>query len=228
MALLKLIKLILNSVLSRKGASFSAIDLKNFYLDTPMPDPEYVCVEISDIPDEFILEYNLLGWDRNGWMYFKICQGCYSLPQAGIFANNLLQSRLVAEGYYEAASTPGLWHHKWCPVQFCLIVDNFGIKYVGLKHFNHLLDLLKKYHGVQVNMAGDKLASMDINWDFAGKRCCINMPGYIDNLLLKFKHPCPHKPCLSPHKCLPISYGATMQLTPESDTSDLVDDVCKQ
>jgi hypothetical protein len=54
------------------------------------------------------------------------------------------------------------------------------------------------------------------------------MPGYIDNLLLKFKHPHPHKPRLSPHKCLPISYDATTQLTPESDTSDLLDDVHKQ
>jgi hypothetical protein len=60
-ALLKHIKLILNSVLSRKGTRFSTIDLNNFYLDTHMPDPEYVYVKISDIPDEFILEYNLLG-----------------------------------------------------------------------------------------------------------------------------------------------------------------------
>ncbi len=41
-ASLKLVKLLLNNVLSRKGACFSSIDLKNFYLDTPMPDQEYV------------------------------------------------------------------------------------------------------------------------------------------------------------------------------------------
>jgi hypothetical protein len=39
-ALLELVKLLLNSVLSRKGARFSTIDIKNFYLDTPMPNPE--------------------------------------------------------------------------------------------------------------------------------------------------------------------------------------------
>jgi hypothetical protein len=33
-ALLELVKLLLNSVLSRKGAWFSTIDLKNLYLDT--------------------------------------------------------------------------------------------------------------------------------------------------------------------------------------------------
>ncbi len=41
-ASLELLKLLLNSVLSWKGAHFSFINLKNFYLDTPMPEPEYV------------------------------------------------------------------------------------------------------------------------------------------------------------------------------------------
>ena len=46
-ALLKLVKLLLNSVLSRKGAWFSSIDLKNFYLDTPMLDLEYVLINLG-------------------------------------------------------------------------------------------------------------------------------------------------------------------------------------
>ena len=78
-----------------------------------MPNPEYVRIKISDIPAEFIKEYNLTGKDRDGWIYFEICQGWYGLPQAGILANNLLRIRLEAEGYYEAATTFGLWHHKW-------------------------------------------------------------------------------------------------------------------
>jgi hypothetical protein len=78
-----------------------------------MPETEYVCIKILDIPDEFIDEYKLTGLDRDGWIYFEICQGCYGLPQAGILANNLLCSHLEAEGFYEAASTPSLWHHKW-------------------------------------------------------------------------------------------------------------------
>jgi hypothetical protein len=129
-ALLVLVKLLLNSVLSRKGARFSTINIKNFYLDTPMPDPEYHCIKISDIPDKFFTEYNLGSGDREGWIYFEIQKGCYGLPQAGILANDLLCSHLLIEGFYEAASTPGLWRHKWRPLQFCLIVDDFGVEYV--------------------------------------------------------------------------------------------------
>jgi hypothetical protein len=88
------------------------IGLKNFYLDTPMPKPEYVCINILDIPNEFINKHKLAGLDRDGWIYFEISQACYGLPQAGILANDLLCSCLKADGFYEAASTPGLWHHK--------------------------------------------------------------------------------------------------------------------
>jgi len=127
-ASLELIKLMINSVISRKGARFACIDIKNFYLDTPMEDPEYVRIKITDIPEEFILEYGLAGLeDKNGWIYFEICRGCYGLPQAGILAKNLLRRQLEEEGYYEAHSTPGLWRHKWRPIQFCLIVDDFGV-----------------------------------------------------------------------------------------------------
>ncbi len=227
-ATLELVEILLNSVFSRKGACFSSIDLKNFYLDMPMPDPEYVRVKISDIPAEFIKEYDLAGWNRDGWIYFEIQQGCYGLPQSGILADNLLQSRLEVEGYYESASAPGLWHHKWRPIQFCLIVDDFGVKYVGIEHFNHLMDLLKKYHGVQFNMVGDKFVGINIKWDYAGQRCRISMEGYIKSLLIKFKHPCPTKSRLSPYKCAPNAYGVKAQLTPEMNTSKLLDDNRKQ
>ena len=119
---------------------------------------------------------------------------------------------------------PGLWCCKWHPLPFCLIVDDFGVEYVGIELFNFLLDILKRYHGVQFNIAGDKLAGISIKWDYAGKRCCLSMPGYVDNLLIKFKHPHPLKRRLLPYTCLPIFYGAKTQLTPEVDTSALLDD----
>ncbi len=46
-ASLKLVKLLLNSILSRKDARFSTIDIKNFYLDTPMTDSEYVRITLG-------------------------------------------------------------------------------------------------------------------------------------------------------------------------------------
>ncbi len=105
------------------------INLNKIYLHMPMVDPKYVHIKITDIPKEFILDYGLAGKDdRNRWIYFEIRCDCYGLPQAGIFANDLLCGRLEKEGYYEATATPGLWKHKWWPIQFCLIVNGFGIE----------------------------------------------------------------------------------------------------
>ncbi len=72
-------------------------------------------------------------------------------------------------------------------------------------------------------MAGDKFAGIDIKWDYVKCQCCISMPGYIENLLIKFKHPRPSKPCLSPYKWIPIFYGAKAQLTPEANASECLD-----
>ncbi len=107
-------------------------------------------------------------------------------------------------------------------------MDDFGVEYVGIEHFNHLLDLLKKYHRVQFNMAGDKFAGINIKWYYAGRRCRISMQGYIKTLLIKFNHPRPTKLCLSPYKCAPIAYDVKTQLTPETETSELLDDNRKQ
>ncbi len=166
------------------------------------------------------MEYGLAGLeDKNGWIYFEICQGCYGLPQAGILANNLLRGRLEEEGYYKVHSTPGLWRHKWCPIQFCLIVDDFCVEYVGIEHFNHLLELLKKYHQIQTNMTRNKIAGINVQWDFLGQRARIDMQTYIDTLLLTLDWPMPRKRQLSPFIATPIAYGPKTQLTPEEDTS---------
>jgi hypothetical protein len=76
-------------------------------------------------------------------------------------------------------------------------------------------------------MAGDKLAGIAIKWDYHNRCCRLSIPGYIDNILTKFTHPRPRRAQCSPHKCLPIAYGAKTQLTPDTDTSPLLDDVRK-
>ena len=43
------------------------------------------------------------------------------------------------------ASTPqGFWRHRTRPITFSLVVDNFGVKYVGKEHADHLINCLKE------------------------------------------------------------------------------------
>ncbi len=73
-------------------------------------------------------------------------------------------------------------------------------------------------------MAGNKFAGINIKWDYVKRWCRISMPDYIKNLLIKFKHPRPSKPHLSPYKCIPIAYGAKAQLMPKANSSERLDD----
>ena len=113
-------------------------DIKNFYLVTPIERPDYVCIEISNIPQIFIDKYNLTQQNCNGWVYFEKFHGCYFLPQAGKLANYLLCKSLNKASYYEAATTPRLWHHKWLPILVVLIIHDFGIECLGDCHTYHM------------------------------------------------------------------------------------------
>ncbi len=86
------IKLHLNSVISSKGARYCTIDLKDFYLVTPMACPEYMRMKLNDLPAELVELYNLTNKvDSNGYIHIKIQKGIHGLPQAGILAQELLK-----------------------------------------------------------------------------------------------------------------------------------------
>ena len=53
-----------------------------------MDRSEYIKINITYIPTEFIDEYNLQSVTHNGWVYIEIVRGCYGLPQSVKLANN--------------------------------------------------------------------------------------------------------------------------------------------
>ena len=87
-ASLELFKLMINSVLSRSVAKYVCLNIEFFYLSTPLGRPEYVKIQLSKIPLEFIAEYNLTSLLHKGWIYFEIRRRCYGLPQSGIMSRS--------------------------------------------------------------------------------------------------------------------------------------------
>ena len=215
----ELVKLQVNSVISMKDARFACYDISNFYLGTPLDRPKYVQIRICDIPQEFIDEYDLTLYEHNGWVYFEITNGVYRLKQAGKLANDLLAECLDAHGYYQSTTTPGFWKHRWRPISFVLIVDDFGIKYVGKQHADHLLMALTQHYKVTTDWTGSKFAGIDLAWNYPARTVRLTMTGYIADVLLKYNHTRPTKPQHAPHACRTITYGAREQLLPDKDTS---------
>ncbi len=68
----------------------------------------------------------------------------YGLPQAGIIAQQLLEKRLEKHGYHQSTATPGLWTHNTRPISFTLVVDDFGVIYVGEENAKKLLDAVQQ------------------------------------------------------------------------------------
>ena len=71
-----LFKIILNSVISTKGARCMMIVVKDFYLNTPMKQPEYMRLKLSDIPEEIIEQYKLREIATpDGYVYTEVTKG---------------------------------------------------------------------------------------------------------------------------------------------------------
>jgi hypothetical protein len=77
-------KYLWNSTISTDGAKYMCLDVKNFYLGTPMDTFEYMRIPIKLIPHEIILQYNLIPMVSDCHIYIEVQKGIYGLPQAGI------------------------------------------------------------------------------------------------------------------------------------------------
>jgi hypothetical protein len=114
----------------------------------------------------------------------------YGLKQAGLLANQLLQTRLAPFGYYPARHTPGLWLHKTRPTSFSLMVDDFAVKYVGKHHAELLRNALLRTYELTTDWTV-VYSGMTLKWDYGNRTCDISMPGYVSNVLSKFQHDTP-------------------------------------
>ena len=140
-----------------------SLDIKKIYLNTPMSRYEYVHIRINDVPKEIIKQYNLHEKiDSEGYVYIEVRKGMYGLPQAGILAQKLLEERLNKHGYMQNKAIPGLWTHQSRLISFTLVVDDFGIKYVGQEHAMHLISILKEHYELSEDWKGTKFIKLTL------------------------------------------------------------------
>jgi hypothetical protein len=89
----------------------------------------------------------------------------YGLKQAGLFANQLLQTRLAPFGYYPARHSPGLWLHRTRPISFTLMVDDFVVKYVSKQHAEHLPGALLRTYELATDWTTTVYFGMTVKWE---------------------------------------------------------------
>eukprot|EP00956_Cyclotella_meneghiniana_P038365 scaffold152976_cov64-Cyclotella_meneghiniana.AAC.2 len=214
------VKLLLNSVIIMEGARFCSVDIKNFYLCTPLKRFEYVRMHLADFPEDVIEHYGLKAKaNKDGMIFVEIRRGMYGLPQAGLLAQELLEQRLNKHGYFQSTRTPGLWTHKWRPVQFTLVVDYFGIKYVGKENLQHLTAILREHYEISIDSKGKRYVGIHFDWDYKNREVHLLMPDYVKKALKQFQHQPLTKPQNQPHPHIPPKYGARVQYAEPEDTT---------
>ena len=159
---------------------------------TPLKRKEYMKMKLDNFPAH-IQEYCNLKEKAtaDGWVYVAIKRGMYGLPQSGLLAQELLEKRLNKHGYHQSRFTPGLWTHEWRPICFTLVVDDFGVKYVGRKHAEHLASVIGEHYDYTTDWRGKRYLGLTIDWDYENKQVHLSMPGYIQDAVKRFNHEVP-------------------------------------
>ena len=155
------------------------------------------------------------------FVYIEVQKGMYGLPQAGPLAQKLLEKRLKKHGYTQSAVTAGLWTHKWRPFGISLVVDNFGVKYVGQEDADHLIAALEDDYDIEVDTEGDKYVGISLDWDYAKGKVHLSMPGYVSEALSRFKNIWWGKSEDQPYAHVVSNYGAKVLYAADADTSRL-------
>jgi hypothetical protein len=219
-------KILINSTLSTEDAVMMMMDIKNYYISTPLPRFEYMKMLLSRFPEEIIQKYNLSTLAVDGRVNIEIRKGMYGLKQAGLLANQLLQTCLNPFGYYPSRHTPGIWLHKTRPISFTLVVDDFAVKYVGKQHTEHLRNALLRTYELTTDWSATVNSGMTLKWDNNKRTCDISMPGYVSNAISKFQHDSPNHPQHNPSRYVTPVYGAKTQYATKDETPPLTAQQC--
>ena len=73
-------------------------------------------------------------------------------------------------------------------MQFTLIVDDFGVKYVGEEHAQHLKNTLEENYTVTIEWEGTRYIGITLDWDYKRRQVHLLIPHYVKKALKQFQH----------------------------------------
>ena len=176
-------------------------------------------IPLEIFPPHLIDQYDLVRKAKNGKIYLEIRRLIYGLPQSGKLANYFLKKKLAPTGYYEVPHTPGIWKHISRLVEFTLVVDAFGVKYVGEENIQHMIRSLKKDFTISEDWTGAYYCEITLKWAYAKRITDFSMPGYIKKILQRYTHEMPKRPQPSPYLVAQIKYDEAAHDPIPEDTS---------
>ncbi len=68
-----------------------------------------------------------------------------------------------ASRYQQSKLVPGLWKHDARPIQFTLVVNDFGVKYFSKEYAQHLKNALKEHYKLTYNWTGKQYIGITLD-----------------------------------------------------------------
>jgi hypothetical protein len=107
------------------------------------------------------------------------------------------------------------------PIQFTLVVDDFGVQYVGQEHAQHLIVDLEHDYTVSKDWNGGLYCGITLKWDYVHKHVDLSMPGYIKDFHDKYQKHMPKRPQYAPYNWTVSAYDQRVQYVQLPDSSPL-------
>ena len=197
-------KCVFNSVVSTPGGRCLLGDIKHFYLNNILPDPEFMRIPLKITSQEIINTYDLKALvEDQGWIYMRIDKGMYGLKQAGIITNQELVKHMAPFEYYPVKHTPGPRVHNSKKTLFNLVVENFCVQYFSTEDADHFLNALRSKYFITVDMETTVYIGIKLAWDYVPRTVTLSMPSYVHKELHRFQNILRGVKEYSPHTCAP-------------------------
>ena len=134
------------------------------------------------IPQEFLDKYNLQEKSHNVYIYARVTKGMYGLP------HDALVKHLEPYVCHPLIKTPLLCTHNSWPINFTLVVDNFGVKYLVKYHALHLKSALEDKYKVTIDWEGTLYIGIALKWNYEKGTVQISITGYVRASIHSFQH----------------------------------------
>ena len=218
-AALETIRLLLNAAVS-ESSNLMTLDIKDFYLGTPLPESQYMRIHLKHIPRDTQIKYGLDKLVINNYVIMRIDRSIYGLKEAGKLSQDQLISHLAKHGYQQATNTPCLFYHTSNGIKFTLVVDDFLVKYNEQAHANHLIKALEEIYTVTTDFSNTlKYVGLTITYDKMNKLIYLSMPDYVKKALARFNST-NLKGANSPILYSPPIYGQQVQVAKDIDPNE--------
>ena len=101
--------------------------------------------------------------DKQGkpYVYADIVKTIPGLKQSGLLSQQRLVTQLNLFGYFQTA-TPMFFRHDTRPIDFTLVVDDFGIQYSRDDDLDHLLECLTDMYSVKTEKTGFRFSALTL------------------------------------------------------------------